>query len=198
MFKFAAGKNRFSFEPEFNFSLEGKPWYFIFWGRYKIVNTKRFRINTAAQYGLNFRKVPILTGATPYEGLTSDRYVAGEFAPSFQVTKNLTAGVYYLHSHGLDPGTTNSLDFLTLNASLSNIRIANLAQLRVAPQFYYLHQDDRQGTYFTSSFAIERKGFPLSITSIINQPIKTTIIGGDKFVWNVALVYSFSVIPKKS
>lgn len=37
----AAGK-RLSFEPELRFSLEGKPWSFLFWGRYKVINTKKY------------------------------------------------------------------------------------------------------------------------------------------------------------
>ncbi|MCW5910299.1 MAG: hypothetical protein KIT62_04455 [Cyclobacteriaceae bacterium] len=191
MFKFSAGKNRLSLDPEFNFSLEGKPWYFIFWLRYKLIQTERFRLNTAGQYGLNFREMPILINGSMRDGIMTERYVAGEVAPSYQLTRNLTVGIYYLHSHGLDPGTTNALDFLTLNASLSNINIADFVQFRITPQFYYLRQDDRNGVYFTSTFAVERKGFPLSLSSIINQPLETNIIGGDKFVWNVGVVYSF-------
>ncbi len=192
MFKFSAARNRFSFEPEFNFSLEGRPWYFLFWLRYKLVQTKKFRLNTAGQLGLNFRKVDVLVNSGTVEGTVTDRYLAGEFAPSYQLTKNLTVGIYYIHSHGLDPGTTNSLDFLTFNATLANLKITEEIRLKFTPQFYYLHQDDKSGTYFTSSLALTREGFPLSLSSIINQPIQTNIVGGNNFGWNVALVYSFA------
>ena len=35
IFNLSMGKNRFSFEPDLRFSLAGKPWSFLFWGRYK-------------------------------------------------------------------------------------------------------------------------------------------------------------------
>lgn len=198
MFKFSAGKNRFSFDPEFNFSMEGKPWYFIFWLRYKVIKAKRFYVNTAGQLGLNFREVPMVVNGMTTEGMHAERYVAGELSPNYQLAKNLTIGVYYLHSHGLDPGTANSLDFLTFNASLSHINLADLVRLRITPQFYYLHQDDHHGTYFTSSLALDREGFPLSLQSIINQPLNTDIPGGDKLVWNVSLIYSFDALHVKA
>lgn len=197
MFKFSAGKNRLSFDPEFNFSLEGKPWYFIFWLRYRLIDGKKFRVNTAAQLGLNFREIPMVINGNNTEGIMTERYVAGEIAPSYQFSKNFNIGIYYLHSHGLDAGTTNALDFLTLNATWSNINIADVVQFRITPQFYYLRQDGFHGTYFTSTFAVERKGFPLSLQSIINQPLETDIPGGDKFVWNVSLIYSFDLISSR-
>jgi hypothetical protein len=197
MFKFSAGNNRLSFDPEFNFSLEGKPWYFIFWLRYKLIQAKKFRVNTAGQLGLNYRELPILVNGSLSEGMMAQRYVAGELAPNFQIRKNVSIGIYFLHSHGLDPGTTNSLDFLTLNASISSIKITRAIQFKFTPQFYYLHQDDKQGTYFTAAFGLEKIGFPLSISSIINQPIHTDIVGGQNFVWNIGLVYSLDMLHSK-
>ena len=35
---------RLTFEPQFRVLLEGKPWSFIFWWRYKIVDTNKFRM----------------------------------------------------------------------------------------------------------------------------------------------------------
>src|SRR5262245_46043358 len=44
IFDMSVRRNKFSFDPEFAFSLhDGKPWYFLFWFRYKIVNTEKFR-----------------------------------------------------------------------------------------------------------------------------------------------------------
>jgi hypothetical protein len=196
MFKFFAG-NRLTFEPEFNFSLEGKPWYFIFWIRYKLIQTEKFRLSTAGQYGLNYLETDVLINGNTVKGIVAQRYLALDIAPSYQLTKNLGVGIYYLHSHGVDPGTTNSLDFLTLNATW-NIEIAKMFQFTIAPQLYYLHQDDRHGTYITTAFNIQKKRLPLALSFIINQPLKTDIAGGQDFVWNVSLVYLFEVIhPKK-
>ena len=38
---FTVGR-KFTFEPEFRVSLEGKPWSFIYWFRYKLAKTPKF------------------------------------------------------------------------------------------------------------------------------------------------------------
>nr|MBP6073208.1 hypothetical protein [Flavobacterium sp.]MBP6100608.1 hypothetical protein [Flavobacterium sp.] len=38
IFDFAVKSKRWSFEPQLRFSLEGKPWSFVFWGRYKVID----------------------------------------------------------------------------------------------------------------------------------------------------------------
>jgi hypothetical protein len=59
-----------------------------------------------------------------------------------------------------------------------------------APQFYYLNQGQHDGFYFTSAFSLNKRNFPLSISSVINKIIQTNIQSKD-FVWNVTLTYSF-------
>jgi len=53
VFNISAGKGRLSFEPYLGFSLEGKPWSFLFWWRYKLKQEGKFKINTGAHYGPN-------------------------------------------------------------------------------------------------------------------------------------------------
>src|SRR6266498_5789817 len=45
IFNMSVGKSKLSFDPEFAFSLEGKPWYFLFWFRYKLITAEKFRMN---------------------------------------------------------------------------------------------------------------------------------------------------------
>lgn len=41
--------NKLSFEPDLRFSLEGKPWSFLFWWRYKVTNNNsRFNLRIGA------------------------------------------------------------------------------------------------------------------------------------------------------
>jgi hypothetical protein len=99
-------------------------------------------------------------------------------------------GLYYLHANGLDKGTTKNTDFLAFNTSLSDIRLIKDISLRLNPQVYLLKMDELKGYYVTSTFTISKKGFPLSISSVFNQEIKSTI-DSKPFVWNVSLVYAF-------
>ena len=66
------------------------------------------------------------------------------------------------------------------------------------PQVYYLKQDVRRGTFFTSSVNIAKKNFPLSASAFINQKLIGNITGSKDFIWSASLIYSFnkSCYPK--
>lgn len=184
------GKNRFSIDPDLRFSLAGKPWSFLFWGRYQWIRREKFKFSTGAHLGLNYK-----TSVFPINGDTSAytvarRYLAGEFFPRFALTKKITVGTYYLYSHGLDAGTIRNTHFITLFTHFSNLNLSKKYFLSLSPQLYYLKLDQNDGYYLTSSFTIGRKNFPLSISAILNKVIKTHI-AGKNLVWNVSLVYSF-------
>ena len=191
IFNLSMAKNRFSFEPDLRFSVAGKPWSFLFWGRYNVVTNDKFQMNAGTHLGLNFK-----TSVEPIHGDSSEvtitrRYLAGELFPRYSLTKHIGIGIYYLYSHGLDPGTIKNTNFVTLNTNFSNIKLSNQFFINVNPQFYYLKLDEEDGFYFTSSFSVAKKNFPLFVSAIINKVISTHITGSKDFVWNVSLVYSF-------
>ena len=55
IFTASVGKNRFSFDPELRFSLAGKPWGFIFWGRYKLVTAEKFHVSAGTHLGIAYK-----------------------------------------------------------------------------------------------------------------------------------------------
>ena len=191
IFIFSLAQKRFSFEPDLRFSLTGKPWSFLFWGRYQIVAKEKFKLNTGAHLGLNFKTSVLPVNGDSSETTVARRYLAGELFPRFLLSKNISVGIYYLYSHGLDAGTIKNTNFLTLNFSFSNIKLSDQFFMRIYPQFYYLKLDAQDGFYFTSAFTIARKNFPLFISAIINKTITSNITGNKNFVWNLSLNYSF-------
>ncbi|MDX9776680.1 MAG: hypothetical protein RBT40_12165, partial [Petrimonas sp.] len=44
IFDMILGKKRLSFEPKFRFALDGKPWSFQFWWRYKLIQKEKFNL----------------------------------------------------------------------------------------------------------------------------------------------------------
>jgi len=186
------GKRRLSFEPEFRFSLEGKPWTFLFWWRYKLVEANKFKFNIGVHPALNFRTVTTEVNGETKETIVTRRYVAGELSPNYFVTKNISLGIYYLYSHGIDREAVRNTHFLTFNTNLSNIRLFDAVFLRITPQVYYLKQNNENGFYVTSTLALTKVRFPLSIATTMNKTIRTEIIASKDFVWNVTLIYSFN------
>ncbi len=185
------GKGKLSFEPDLRFSLEGKPWSFLFWWRYKLFKTKKLAINIGAHPALNFKTETVSTNGISKELIVSRRYLAAELTPNYLLSKNISIGIYYLYSHGIDDGTTKNTHFLTLNSNFAHIKVSNQYYIKFTPQLYYLNMDKKDGFYFTSALTVAKKNFPVSLSAIINKTIHTDITASKNFVWNTTLIYAF-------
>jgi len=183
---------RLSFDPQFRFSLEGKPWSFLFWGRYKLLKTNKFSFNVGSHLGLSFKTITAPLNGITTEITTVKRYLAGELVPNYFLTKDISIGMYYLYSRGIDDGTTRNTHFLTLNTNFSDIRLSKQFYMKFMPQVYYLKMDQLDGVYFTSALTLANRKIPLSISSVINKIIQTNITASQNFVWNVSLIYTFN------
>ena len=80
IFDLSVGK-RFSFDPQFRFALEGKPWSFLFWWRYKLVTNEKFLFSIGAHPALSFKALIIPTETGTQEIIKVQRYLAGELSP---------------------------------------------------------------------------------------------------------------------
>jgi hypothetical protein len=74
---------RLTFEPQFRFALEGKPWTFILWWRYKLYEGEKFRINIGAHPAFAFRDNTFLVDSVSKDFITVSRYLAGEIYTSY-------------------------------------------------------------------------------------------------------------------
>lgn len=201
IFNMSLEKGRFSFEPEFSFSLEeGRPWYQLFWLRYKLVNSGRFRVTTGTHLGLNYRSAAQPPGSAPKRVITMERYLVGELVPTYAISKKVHLGMYYLFARGFDIGIHKPTHFVTLNANFTDLKLASKVFFNLAPQVYYLYLYGEEGYYATSTFTLGITDFPLSLSSSINKVIKTDITAGRDFLWNLTLRYSFGrrkFVPKR-
>lgn len=178
-----------SFEPQFRFGLDGKPWTFIFWGRYRPLREGRFRLTIGAHPALTFRTITVST-PEPRSTIVTRRYFAGDLYPSYSLTKNLSVGPYYLYSHGLDPEAFQNTHFVGGRASLSNVGIADQFSIQLAPQLYYLWMDRQEGVYLSAVLTLAARQLPLSFSTLVNSPIQSDIAGGQDFLWNLSVIYS--------
>ena len=191
LFIMSLGGERFSFDPDIRFGLDGKPWTMLFWARYKLITQSKFRLHTGAHLGMNFRNTLISINNIPSENSIARRYLAAELAPNYYFTKNISAGAYYLYSRGLDDGTTKNTHFLTLNANFSHLTLTKDFYLRFNPQVFYLYQDGREGYFATGLVALAKNNFPLSLSYLVNKRISGIILSKD-FINSFSLIYSFN------
>jgi hypothetical protein len=190
IFDLSMGK-RLTFEPQFRFSLEGKPWSFIFWWRYKLIRSDKFRLTVGAHPAIAFRTITVTTDSVSQEIIRAQRYLAGELSPNYFIAKNISIGMYYLYGRCFEEDAIRNTHFLTFNVNFSNIKISNQFYMKFVPQIYYLNMDGSNGFYFTSSLTMARRNFPISISGLINTPFETEIQVNNSLIWNVSLIYSF-------
>lgn len=184
-------KKKLSFEADINFANDGKPWYSLFWIRYKLVNNNKFSLRVGSHLGLNYRRIQIYSLQDSSQALLCERYAVAEVAPNYRISKNFSVGVYYLFSHGLDLGTVNFTHFLTLNSTISNISIGPKLLLSLTPQVYFLKMDKNEGYYLTGAATLAKRNSPFTLTSIFNKVIHTDINSPNNIVYNFTLTYSF-------
>jgi hypothetical protein len=192
LFDLTAGRGKLSFEPQFRFSLDGKPWTFFFWWRYKLVNTSKFFIRVGVHESLSYSTLSVLKNGESKETIITQRYLAGEFTPNYFLTKNISVGLYYLYSYGFDNEFVRNTHFGMLNMNFTNIKLSDKFFLSYMPQIYYLRINRNDGYNVTSTLTLARKNFPVLFSVFGNKTIKSDVPGHKDFVWNASLIYSFN------
>jgi hypothetical protein len=191
VFDLSAGR-RLSFDPQFRFAWDGKPWAFIFSWRYKLLSNTKFRVIIGAHPSLNFRTVSVTTDGVSTNRIIVRRNLTPDFASSYFVSKNISVGVYYLYSFAVDNPAIRNTHLISVNTNFSKIKLLHRYYLRFAPQAYYLKQAQYDGFYVASTLSLARKDFPLSLSSIVNKAIRTNVPGSPDLVYNLIITYAFS------
>jgi hypothetical protein len=189
-FELSLGGERLSFDPEFRVALDGKPWSFVFWLRYKLLRSEKFNLHVGAHPAMVFRTIPNYNGSSQ-ELIAIQRFLAGEIAPSYSFSDNFQIGLYYLSGVGLEADGPQRSQFLAVNSTVTNIKVTDNFFLNLRPQIFYLKMDQLDGFYANASVSLAKKEFPIAIASIVNRTLKSHIPGGN-WVWNVSLVYTFN------
>lgn len=187
----SVGGKRFSFEPQFRYALEGRPWSFIFIWRYKLIKTDQFQLTLGTHLpALSFSTATVEKDGVPEEVIQTLRFFpVFEVSPNYSIAEHINVSLFYLYGRGAKEIATKNTHFLSLRAYFSDIRLTKQLYLKFYPQFFYLGGDDKDGFYVASSLTLAKRGFPLSISTLVNKPIQTDIAGKDPD-WNVSLVYS--------
>lgn len=191
IFELSMGRKKVFFEPQFRFGLNGKPWSFIFWWRYRLIRSEKLQFTVGAHPAITFKTRSLIINGQSKDFILADRYLAAEAIPSWLISNNVSVGLHYLYSRGLENDITQNTHFISLRSSISNINITDHYSLRFNPQIYYLIMDERDGIYVNSTVTLIRQGFPLYLSSQINTSLTTDIPNDMKILWNISLVYAF-------
>ncbi len=139
--------------------------------------------------GFLFNTTNLLVDGVEQEYITTSRFFVGELTPTYIITGNISIGAYYQYSRGFNSDLKHS-HFLGLNSNFSNISLGSKLYMGIAPQVYYLKNDDKDGFYAASTITLAKRNFPFSVSTLLNKKIKSDI-PSDDFLWNITLTYAF-------
>ncbi|MEI6140562.1 MAG: hypothetical protein WCP85_14940 [Mariniphaga sp.] len=184
---------KLTFEPQFRFSLEGKPWAAVFWWRYYQTVSNKFKVTYHTNYSLAYKSVVSYTASGNTNSFTrSIAYLVGALEPNYKINNYLGVGLYLFYNRSLEIASTRNTLMLSFRPTLSNLPIAKILTFMAAPEIYSLNMDKNSGVFINSRFLISLKNSPFSISGLINKPLKSTIPSEYDFLWNVGLTYTFN------
>ena len=184
-------KKRISIEPDFRLVPNATKGSMLCWLRYRLVNNKNFGLRVGVHPAFSF-----IRRKDTENGVTNDitemlRFASIEVVPSYQVSKHIGVSTMYLKGHGFQKSGPQNSNALFLNTAITNIGLSKNLRLNLFPSIFFIRMDSYHGGYFTATGVLAHKKLPFSISSTINQTIKTELPGNKNFMWNVGLNYNF-------
>ncbi len=183
---------KLTFEPQFRFALDGKPWAMVFWWKYIAQISDRFRLVSSANYSLSYKELTFYTSeGTSQEIIRTTRYLAGGLEPNYQVNKYLGVGVFLFYTYGVEKFITRNTYMVSIRPGISNIPVAKNTTARITPEVYYLNMDDKDGVFLNARLSVSNKNFPVSLSALVNKPLKSNIPSEYDLLWHVGVSWSF-------
>lgn len=184
---------KLTFEPQFRFALDGKPWAMVFWWRYYASFSNKFKVTLHTNYSFSYKTITSYSAiGTPQYLIRTTRYLVAAVAPNYQFNKHVGVGMYLFYNKGIEKFITQNTYMASLRPSFSNIPVTKNISARFGPEVYYLKMDSKDGVYLNATLSFSKKNFPLSVSALLNKPVESNIPAEYDLLWNVGLVYSFS------
>jgi hypothetical protein len=184
------GNKRLSFEPQFRYALEGRPWSFVFIYRYKAIIKPKFQLTFGGHIpGINYITTNVDVNGIQEPLSVARRFLAFEILPTFKFTDHINVGIYYLRGHGFQKHGPQDSHFLSLQGNFNKIKLVGKTYFSFNSQAFYLQVDSEDGYYVNATTTLGIHNFPITISGIINKAIETTIPAKD-FDWSINLIYT--------
>lgn len=192
IFELSMGGERLSFDPELRFALDGRPWSFILWWRYKVVKSEKFNLHIGAHPAYIFTTTmePDANGQM-VETTKVQSFFAGEISPSYTFSPKIKLSFLYLAGRSLGKVPFALNQFVALGPSFTDIYLSKKIFFNARPNLFYLKMNEKDGYFASASLAVSRKNFPISLGGIVSKKIVSEI-EVDDWIWNLSLIYSFN------
>jgi len=124
---------KLTFEPQFRFSIDGKPWAMVFWWRYYGSIGNKLRITLHTNYSLSYKNITSYTSSgASQEIIRTTRYLVGAIAPNYQANKYIGVGMYLFYNWDIEKFIIRNTWIASFRPTISNIPITKSIVARVA------------------------------------------------------------------
>lgn len=180
-------KNRFSYDPQFAYGLNLKPWIMDNWFHYKLVENPLFELRTGINVSMFFSEYK-----TPDETVwQGQRYTTFELAGFRKVTQGLTLGLMCWYDLGIEPETISGY-FINVVADQSDIAIGKHLLLAANVQLFYIdYTDKNDGLFISPKISFSLRKVPLSLFAQGIQALISNISPYPSFQYNIGIGYPF-------
>lgn len=184
---------RFSYEPDINYGVDGRPWGMGNSFMYLVLDRKKLKFKSGLALGLAFSYPELLQDGVLVKINKSERYLIAKLLPSYVISEKMTLGVNYWYARNLERKSIRTINFLSAALSIAHVSLIRKIYFSVLPQIFYLDVDGDDGLFFSPTAAIGVKDFPLYLSSQVNTTIYQNMTSDPGFKWNVALNYMFPI-----
>lgn len=179
------GKKHLFFEPELRWRLNGNPWSYILWLRYRPQRTTHFSWHVGAHPSYVLRENDVTVAGVATQRWVAQRNLAGEIVPVWHYSPNFSLGLHVLASKGLDKAYGNQKSvYVSLQPRFPHIQLSKAYYLGFFPQVFHLQLDANEGIYYSQLLTFNKKDLPYYLSSIFTYKLKSTIVGDD-IIWNL-------------
>ncbi len=186
------GGDRFTFEPQFRFDLDGmRPWSIIGFWRYKLINSDKMMLRVGTQFpAIAFSYEKDTVNSVAYRKILAQRFLPFDLTAHFKLSDKVSIGSFLLYAYGLEKAEQlNHSAFLSVYGVVKVPLVRSLS-LDWNPQCYFLTIDGVNGLYTAHSLSLRHSQLPVSLQAMCNLELESDI-DTDQFTWNLSIVYSF-------
>ena len=180
-------KGHFSYDPQFAYGLNFKPWVMDNWFHYRMVDKQRFMIRTGADVSLFFTEEKLPDQVM----IHAQRYLALEIMGALKFPGNGEAGLMYWRDLGLDHESLKG-HFINLYADRPDIGLGRIFETDLYLQLFYIdYTDANDGLFFAGKLSPSIKDCPFHLFFQWVEALWSNIDPYPGFRWNAGASYKF-------
>lgn len=181
-------KDRFSFDPEFNYALDATPWTIDTWLHYSIP-VKRWTFKSGVNLSHFFDR-QVVDASTPLVVTRLNRYFVVQEIVSYKPTENISISGSYWNIMGADDYAVRRGHFAKLEAAFTNVKLFRVINTHFKPLLFFIKNSSPiEGWFASATVEFGYKNIPLFLATQVIQPLSVT--PETKFNWNTGLKYYF-------